>query len=91
MAVAEGLSMGIMLPFIKCHMNITIYQYGLLNSSGFIGIFFGSHLWGLLADTWGRRKIIQITSLCSFLFALLSSASNNVWMLFPTRIFVGFL
>lgn len=50
-----------------------------------------SHLWGFLADTCGRRRVLLVSMGGSFTCALLSAFSFNVITLIITRLFVGIL
>ncbi|KNC23770.1 hypothetical protein FF38_13813 [Lucilia cuprina] len=61
-----------------------------MSAIGFAGIIFSSHLWGFLADTQGRRKIIRPTLLVAFCITFLSSFSNDFWTLVILRFLNGF-
>ncbi|XP_055305410.1 synaptic vesicle glycoprotein 2A-like [Sitodiplosis mosellana] len=87
--VVENVNIGFVLPFIRCEMEISTTEQGLLNSVGYIGIVISSHMWGFLADTTGRRRVLLISMGGSFIFALLSAFSFNVFTLIMTRLFVG--
>lgn len=85
----EGINMSFVLPAAKCDLSITIAEQGFINSIGYLGIVCSSHFWGFLSDTWGRRKVLQLTFLLTFLFSALSSFSTTSWMLMITRFIVG--
>lgn len=89
--VVENVNIGFVLPYIKCEMPITTTEQGFLNSVGYIGIVISSHLWGFLADTTGRRRVLLISMGGSFTCALLSAFSFNVITLILTRLLVGIL
>lgn len=49
--VVENVNIGFVLPYVRCEMDISTAEQGLLNSVGYIGIVLSSHFWGFLADT----------------------------------------
>lgn len=89
--VVENVNIGFVLPYVRCEMEISLFQQGLLNSVGYIGIVLSSHLWGFLADTTGRRRVLLISMAGSFISAFLSAFSYNIVSLILTRLFVGIL
>lgn len=89
--VVENVNIGFVLPYIRCEMDISTAEQGFLNSVGYIGIVVSSHLWGFLADTSGRRRVLAIAMTGSFCCALLSAFSMNILMLIVTRLLVGIL
>uniref|UniRef100_A0A336KT94 CSON015013 protein n=1 Tax=Culicoides sonorensis TaxID=179676 RepID=A0A336KT94_CULSO len=86
----ETLGISFIITNATCDLLLTTQEKGALSAIAFAGIISSSHLWGFLADTKGRRKIIVpalfITSVCS----LLSSISNNFYMLVILRYLCGF-
>lgn len=89
--VVENVNIGFVLPYVRCEMDISTAEQGFLNSVGYMGIVLSSHLWGFLADTTGRKRVLVIAMTGSFIFALLSAFSLNILMLIVTRLFVGIL
>lgn len=89
--VVENVNIGFVLPYVRCEMSITTIEQGFLNSVGYIGIVLSSHLWGFLADTTGRRRVLLISMGGGFICALLSAFSFNVITLIITRLLVGIL
>lgn len=87
--IAEGLNMGFALPVAKCDLNITSTEQGIINSVGVFGILLTSHLWGFLADTWGRQKVLRTALGCTFLSCVISSFSVSSTMLAATRFMAG--
>lgn len=70
---------------------MTTQNKGILSAIALIGIITSSHMWGFLADTKGRRKIIVPTLLASFLCTVLSSLVTNFSLFVTLRFFTGFL
>ena len=85
----EGLNMALVAPAAKCDLNITNSEQGLLNAVNYIGIVVSLHFWGIIADTWGRKKVLSLSFTLAFLFSMLSSFSTSTLMLFCTRLLVG--
>lgn len=88
-SVNEGLSLGFVLPYVKCDLQMTPTEQGLLNSVGFCGIILSSHFWGFMADTWGRKKVMQVSVITTFVFSAMSSVASNVWLMITLRFVVG--
>lgn len=72
-------------------MKLTTEDKGILSAISFAGIITSSHLWGFLADTQGRRKVILPTLFITFLCTALSSLTTNFWLFVALRYFSGFL
>lgn len=87
--VIEGLNMAFVLPAAKCELAITTAEQGMINAVAFLGVVLTSHFWGFMADTWGRRKVMQLALGLGFLFSALSSVSVSSTMLLVTRFCVG--
>ena len=81
--------MAFVLPAAKCDLNMTTAEQGLVNSANFIGVMVSSMFWGFMADTWGRKNVLQICYFFTFFFSALSSMSASTTMLFVTRVLVG--
>lgn len=54
-------------------------------------MIFGSHFWGYLADTAGRRNVIRVTLFADAVVALLSSFAPNYAALVTLKFLSGFL
>ena len=49
----------------------------LLHSYMYVGMLFGSYLWGSIADVCGRKKTLVIAMLWNGVFGLVSAFSPN--------------
>lgn len=87
----ESLSISFVLPVAEYDLNLSTEDKGILSSVVFAGIIASSHLWGYLADVKGRRIVIIISLLVSFIFTIISSFVNNFWIFTVMRFFCGFL
>lgn len=86
----ETLAISFVLPVSQCDISLTIQERGIMSAIGFAGIIVSSHLWGFLADTQGRRRIIRPTLLVGFILTVFSSFSNDFWSLVILRFLNGF-
>jgi VNT family MFS transporter (synaptic vesicle glycoprotein 2) len=86
----ELMSVNFSLPVAECDLNITSKaQYGLVSGCWFAGVILTSHMWGLLSDLYGRRRILTVTPIVAFITSVASSLSINYWMLAAFRFFNG--
>lgn len=88
-SISEGLNMAFVLPIAKCDLAISVSQQGLINAVGFIGVILTSHMWGFLADTWGRQKVLRTALGLTFVACTVSSMSYTSTMLLISRLAVG--
>lgn len=87
----ETCGISFVLPVSECDLKLTAGEKGVLNAIGFFGIICSSHLWGFLADTKGRRSIIQPTLFVAFLLSCVGSLVENFYIFVTLRFFNGFL
>lgn len=88
-SISEGLNMAFVLPIARCDLAISVQQQGIINAIGFIGVIVTSHMWGFLADTWGRQRALRLSLGLTFVSCTLSSLSYTSTMLLVTRLAVG--
>lgn len=89
--VMETLGISFVLPVSQCDLNLTTQEKGILSTVAFLGIILSLHLWGYLADTQGRRRIIQPALLVAFCLSVCSSFTSNFYILATLRFLNGFL
>lgn len=82
--------MAFILPVSECDLNLTTSQKGILTSVPYIGIICSSHLWGYLADTLGRRRIIQPSLFMAFATTFIASFSSNFYFFASLKFLNGF-
>lgn len=79
------------MPFFAEELGASPFQLGLLMASYSVMQFLFAPFWGGVSDRIGRKPVILIgisgLSLSFFLFAM----SDQLWMLFASRILAGFL
>lgn len=87
----ETVSIVYVLPVLRCDLDVTTKQKGILAGAGFFGVLSASHLWGFLADTKGRRRVIQPTLFVAFSISLIGSFVENFYVFAALRYLNGFL
>lgn len=87
--ITDSMTMGSILPYVKCDLKLTIGQQGALLSVSFLGNVLASYIWGFLADTWGRQKIISLAGFGGFFFTFLSAWVSNAYLLISLRLLAG--
>ncbi|XP_055370703.1 synaptic vesicle glycoprotein 2A-like [Condylostylus longicornis] len=87
--VLEITGIGYVLPIAECDLNFSETQKSALSCIGFVGIICGSYIWGLLADTLGRRKVMIPSISIAFFITIISSFSINFIMLITLRFING--
>lgn len=89
--IIETMEMMFIIPAAQCDLQLTLSQKGLLSSISFFGVFTSCHLWGFIADTRGRRKVLLFSLCISFLISLASSLVSKSWMFILLRYLNGVL
>jgi putative MFS transporter len=68
---------------------LTLQQFSLMISSGFLGMFAGTVLFGMGSDRFGRRTSFMVMLLIYSVFTLLGAFSHNAWELIVFRFLAG--
>lgn len=84
-----GVISGVLL-FINESWNLADTTQGILVSSVLIGAVIGAATNGILADMFGRKKIIMATAVIFTLGSIMCAFAPNIFVLIASRIFVGF-
>lgn len=69
----ECVAMSYVLPVSQCDMQLSTHEKGILSGAGFVGIICSSFAWGFLADTMGRKSVMQPTLLLASFSTLAST------------------
>ncbi|EDV91828.1 3-hydroxybenzoate transporter MhbT [Drosophila grimshawi] len=88
--MVEIMGVSLIMPLVKCDLNATLGEQGILASAGFLGVVLSSHAMGFLADTWGRVATLRIAIALSAICSIVSAFSVNIWMLIVCRFLTGF-
>lgn len=87
----ENTNISYVLPYAKCDLELSIRKQGVLSGISYFGIVVSSHLWGFLADTWGRKKVLRLAATGAFIFSFLSAFAANKYILILLRFLAGAL
>lgn len=77
------------LPFLKDSWGLSSGQQEWITTAVLIGAFTGAIIGGKLADVFGRKKTILVTSLIFAVGSVLCGASPNASILIASRILIG--
>ncbi len=88
----EVLSISFVLPVLNDpeEFGVGDSEEAVLSSIIFVGMLFGSYIWGSLADIVGRRTTIVCSLTVSAIFGILSAFSPWFWLFVLFRFFSGF-
>jgi putative MFS transporter len=56
----------------------------------FLGMMFGSLTFGIIADKYGRRRVIVISAILNTVFGIFTAFAPNYYWVLIARILVGF-
>lgn len=87
----ENTCISYIMPYAKCDLNLTTSEQGLLSAVSYLGIVFTSHIWGFLADTWGRQKVLRVAATGAFIFSFSSAFAVNTLSMILLRFTAGAL
>lgn len=73
----DVISMSFILPSAQCDLDLNTQSKGWLNSIIFIGMMVGAYVWGSVADSLGRKKVLIVISIMNALCIVASSFSQN--------------
>lgn len=80
-----------LIPVAQCDLNLTTSRKGILGGASLFGIICSSHLWGYLADTKGRRAVIQPTLCVAFILSFSASFVKDFYIFAALKFLNGFL
>lgn len=80
----DVISMSFILPSAQCDLDLNTHTKGWLNCIIFVGMMVGAYVWGSLADSLGRKRVLIVISFMNALCIVASSFSQNyeLFMLF---------
>nr|XP_022908028.1 synaptic vesicle glycoprotein 2B-like [Onthophagus taurus] len=88
--IMETMGMMFVIPSAECDLQLDLFLKSVLASISFLGVVLSSHLWGFLADTKGRRKVLLLSMIVGFLSSLASSIAPNAELFIILRFINGF-
>lgn len=80
----DVISMSFILPSAQCDLELNTHTKGWLNSIIFIGMMAGAYVWGSVADSLGRKKVLIAISFMNGLCIVASSFTQTfeIFMIF---------
>lgn len=90
-SVFETTTMSYILPIAECDLKMTLFDKGILNGATYAGMITSAVIWGYLADTIGRRKVLIYGYLIDAICVLCSSLTQNFEMLVAFKFLGGFM
>ncbi|XP_014096944.2 synaptic vesicle glycoprotein 2B [Bactrocera oleae] len=87
----ETTTMSYILPIAECDLKMTLFDKGILNGATYAGMISSAVIWGYLADTIGRRKVLIYGYLIDAVCVLCSSLTQNFEMLVAFKFLGGFI
>ncbi|KAH8416781.1 hypothetical protein KR222_004083, partial [Zaprionus bogoriensis] len=88
--VYETSTMSYILPSAECDLHLSLLDKGVLNAITYAGMISSAVLWGYLADTKGRRKVLIYGFLADTICVLGGALSQNVVFLMIFKYLGGF-
>jgi MFS family permease len=86
----EIMILSVLGPVLKCsHWGISTTEVALLTTSVFIAMAISSPVWGFVADVYGRRMALVISSSLLLLFGLITAFSPSYAWLVVFRFLCG--
>lgn len=79
------------LPYLALDLGATALTVGLIISSFSLFQFLSAPIIGKLSDRYGRKPLLILSQISTFLGFLVLAFANSVWMLFLSRIIDGLL
>ncbi len=79
-----------LLPFIKVMYNISSQETSYLIAVFSGAALFGSIIWGVLSDKFGRKYMLTLPLLATVIVSILSAFATQYWQLFVLRGLAGF-
>ncbi|CAG8458276.1 454_t:CDS:2 [Dentiscutata erythropus] len=80
----------VILPRIRVHYNVNEKFIGVLSSSMSTGMMIGALFWGVLSDTYGRKKAFNLTLFFTALFGISSAFTQSFVQLCILLFLTGF-
>lgn len=85
----DVISMSFILPSAQCDLDLNTHTKGWLNSIIFIGMMVGAYVWGSIADSLGRKRVLIVISFMNALCIIASSFSQTYGMFMLFRFLNG--
>ncbi|KAJ3664453.1 hypothetical protein Zmor_000016 [Zophobas morio] len=88
--IIETMCMMFITPAAQCDLDLTLSEKGFLSSVSFIGVVASSYMWGYLADTRGRKRVLVVSLAISSITTMICSIIPWDWLFIILRFINGF-
>lgn len=92
--ITEVLGFSLILPFLPFYaqtLGASVFVVGLVLTAFSLFQFISAPIMGRLSDTYGRRPLLILSQLSTFLSFIVLGFANSLWLLFLSRIIDGLL
>jgi MFS family permease len=87
----EMMLLAILGPALTCYWpNVTEIQIASLTTGVFAGMMCGAFLFGIIADKYGRRRVIVTSAILNTLFGIFTAFAPSYYWILLARTLVGF-
>ena len=76
-------------PDLQCEWNLTTFEVTLISIAFYVGEALGSWYWGRMADVYGRKNTLIVSTGSMVYFVLLSAASRSFHLHLCKRLLVA--
>ncbi|XP_026473628.1 synaptic vesicle glycoprotein 2B-like, partial [Ctenocephalides felis] len=90
-SVFDTTTLAFVAPDAECDLGLTLMDKGLMNAIVYVGMILSAFLWGYLADTLGRRKLMVLGYLLDAVCVFASAFSQSTTALMIAKFFGGFI
>ncbi|CAH1114448.1 unnamed protein product [Psylliodes chrysocephalus] len=87
----EQMALSYVLPVAECDLELTLAQKGLLNAVTYAGMISSGPFFGIICDTFGRKKLIIYGYFVHFLCSIAAASSTSVLQMMIAKFFCGFV
>ncbi|KAI4457404.1 synaptic vesicle glycoprotein 2 [Holotrichia oblita] len=90
-SMMDTTTMSYVVPAAHCDLDLNLQQRGMLNAITYLGMITSALLWGFLADTLGRKKILIAGYLIDAVCVIIAGLSQSYEMLVTAKFFTGLI
>ncbi|XP_063720368.1 synaptic vesicle 2-related protein-like isoform X2 [Symsagittifera roscoffensis] len=85
----ETMLLSVLAPALLCEWRLTAFQEAMVTVTVFTGMFVASSFWGVIADKFGRKFSLVLSSCLTFYFGALTAFSPNFYWVLVLRGLTG--
>ncbi|VEN33963.1 unnamed protein product [Callosobruchus maculatus] len=89
--VLETVNISYVLPIAQCDLGISLEDKGIIISISFIGMVISGFFWGVLSDSFGRKKVLVYGYLLNACFAMLGAFATSTTLIIISKFLGGFI